>query len=428
MIKNFIYGTRDLIRIRYFLALIILGFLQTANCQVISEWRNVGRTGVYNESGLLKKWPEKGPELLMSVTGLAKGFSSVVIGTDKLYLTGNIGDNEVLIALDMKGNKLWETTYGRAWTESFPESRSTPTLDGDRIYVTSGALDAACIHAETGKIIWSVKVNEKFEGVFGDWGKAESPLVLDDKVFFTPAGNKTTMVALNKMTGETIWASASLNDKSSYVSPLLVNHSGNLFIAGVTEKYIFAVSPSDGRMIWKFDYGSLALPPEYRPIHASTPLYFNGCLFVSGGYDHANAMLALSADGTNPTLMWSDTTFDTHMGGCVKVGDYIFGSNWLNNSKGNWACLNWNTGKVMYETNWMTKGSIIAADGMLYCYEEKTGAIALVKATPEKFDLVSSFKVPMGSGPHWSHLVIHNGILYIRHGDALMAFDIKENR
>ncbi len=411
-------------KVRILLIFVILGFLLAANGQVISEWRNAGRTGVYQDTGLLKKWPEEGPRLIMSIEGLPQGYSSVAIGHDKLYLSGTIGDNEVLIAFDMKGNKLWETTCGRAFMESFPESRSTPTIDGDRIYVTSGMLDAACIHAKTGKIVWTAKVNETFEGTFGDWGKAESPLVFDDKVFFTPAGNKTTMVALNKMTGETVWASESLNDRSSYVSPLLVIHNGNPFIAGVTEKYIFAVSPSDGRMIWKFDFGSLALPPEYRRIHAGTPLYYHDCLFVSGGYDHANAMITISDNGTQPTLKWSDQTFDTHMGGCVRVGDYIYGSNWLNNGQGHWVCLDWRTGRVMYESDWMNKGSIIAADDMLYCYEEKSGIIALVKATPEKFDRISSFRVPLGSGPHWSHPVIHDGILYIRHGEALMAYNI----
>jgi outer membrane protein assembly factor BamB len=409
---------------RILVAVLTLSMVHFANSQVISEWRNIGRTGIYNETGLLKSWPDKGPRLLMSVTGLAKGFSSVVTGRDKLYLTGTIRDNEVLMALDLKGNKLWQTTYGRAWTESFPESRSTPTLDGDRVYVTSGVLDAACISAETGNIIWSVKVNEKFGGAFGEWGKTESPLVLDNKVFFTPAGDITTMVALDKMTGETIWTSESLKDKSSYVSPLLVMMDGHQWIIGITEKYIFAVDPSDGRMVWKFDFGSLASAEDPTNIHTNTPLFSNGNLFVTSGYDHASVMLRLSSEGSQPTLLWSDHTLDTHVGGDVKVDNYIYGSNWQSNSKGRWVCLDWTTGKVMYETNWITKGSVIAADGMLYCYEEKSGNVALVKPTPEKFEIISSFKVPLGSGPHWAHPVIHDKVLYIRHGDALMAYDV----
>jgi outer membrane protein assembly factor BamB len=104
----------------------------------------------------------------------------------------------------------------------------------------------------------------------------------------------------------------------------------------------------------------------------------------------------------------------------------IFGSNWIDNGNGNWCCIDWNTGKKMYEATWNNKGSIIAADGMLYCYDEKKGFVGLVKPNPQKFDLVSSFKVPKGSGPHWAHPVISNGILYIRHGSALMAYDIKK--
>jgi hypothetical protein len=108
----------------------------------------------------------------------------------------------------------------------------------------------------------------------------------------------------------------------------------------------------------------------------------------------------------------------------VKKGNYIYGSNWQNNGSGNWACLDWNTGKIMYETKWYNKGAIISADGMLYCYEEKTGNLAIVNPTPEKFDIVSSFKIPFGTGPHWAHPVIHDKILYVRHGDALMAYSI----
>ncbi len=411
---------------RIILIVTVSCFFLSAHAQVISEWRGPGRTGVYNETGLLTKWPEGGPKLLWSVTGLAKGNSSVAIGKDKIYLTGTKGDIEVLIALDMKGNRLWETPYGRAFTESFTESRATPTIDGNRIYVTSGMLDAACVDAETGKIIWSKKVNDDFSGAMGTWGKCESPIVLGEKVFFTPAGNKTTMVALNKMTGETIWQSESLNDISSYVSPLLVDINGKQIIVQVTQNYIIGVSPQDGKILWKFNFGALT-QPDGANIHANTPLYWNQCLFVTSGYDHPNVMLKLADDGNSVTELWSDKTLDNHHGGVVRIGSYIYGSNWINNNKGRWVCLDWNTGKPTYETDWYNKGQIIADDGMLYCYEEKTGNFALVKATPEKFDIVSAFKVPLGSGPHWPHPVISNGILYVRHGDALMAYDIKSH-
>ena len=82
-------------------------------------------------------------------------------------------------------------------------------------------------------------------------------------------------------------------------------------------------------------------------------------------------------------------------------------------------------GETMWETEWNTKGSISYADGKLYCYEERSGNLALVEPTPESFKIISSFRISKGTGPHWTQPVIHDGILYIRHGEALMAFDIK---
>lgn len=407
-------------------AIILFAFILNGFCQVTSEWRGPGRTGVYDEKGLMKKWPENGPELLWSVKDLPKSNSSVAIGNNMLYLTGTKDTMEVLMAFDMKGNKLWETTYGRAWTASFPESRCTPTIDANRIYVTTGKLDAACIDASSGKIIWAVKVNEKFEGAYGSWGKAESPIVLDNKVFFTPAGNKTTMVALDKMTGETIWTSENLKDGSSYVSPLLIERNGKKQIVGMTEKFVFGISPDDGKMIWTFNFAEAGNPPARYKIQINTPLYWNGGIYISQGYNQASVMLDLSEDGTSVKQRWIDNVLDTHHGGDVQIGPYIYGSNWENNSKGKWVCLDWKTGKALYETEWINKGQIISADEMLYCYEEKSGNIALVKPTPEKFDIVSSFKITLGSGVHWSHPVISKGILYIRHMDAFMAYNIKE--
>ncbi len=137
------------------------------------------------------------------------------------------------------------------------------------------------------------------------------------------------------------------------------------------------------------------------------------------------AMFDLSEDGSKVDLAWQEMRFDTHHGGVVEVDGYLYGSNWENNRAGNWLCLNWKTGEVMYDTKWETKGSILYADGMLYCYEERRGNLALVEATPEKFNIISSFKVEHGSGPHWAYPVILDGILYIRHGETLSAYNIK---
>jgi len=391
--------------------------------QDISEWREENRTGISAETGLMKSWPEKGVALLWSCTDLAKGNSSVSFGNSSIYTTGNKGNDDILFALDMKGKVLWQTVFGRSWTQSYPESRATPTVEGNRVYCTSGYGDLACIDGTTGKIIWSYKASEIHKGTYGSWGIAESMIIDGNKVYFSLGGPQTMTIALDKTTGKLIWKSASLGDKPGYVSPILVNYAGRKMLINVSLRHVFGVDVSNGEILWKVahpkqDDGDL--------IKCVTPLFKDGRVYVTGGYNTGGMMVEIAKDGKSAKTVWTDEVLDVHHGGVVLVNGYIYGANWISNGNGNWCCIDWNTGKKMWEERWNNKGSIIAADGMLYIYDEKSGNVGLVKLNPQKFDLVSSFKVTLGSaGPYWAHPVIKDGILYLRHTNALMAYDIK---
>ncbi len=409
------------------LTFIFLSFIAFfSNSQVITEWRN-GGTGVYSESGLLEKWPEGGPELLWHNDSIGGGHSSVSVAYETVYITGKVDTMDVLFALDLNGKLKWKTPYGKAWTESFPESRSAPTIESKKLYVSSGLGDIACIDAISGKILWSVDAAKKYGAKFNAWGVAESLLIKDDMLFFSPIGKETTTIALNKNTGELIWKSKSIGDSLAYVSPILVNYNNLDIIINVGASYLFGVNAANGNILWKYKYIELNPPKEWwaPSINCTTPLYEDGNIYINSGYNHVGAMFKMNENASDVELVWVDSLIDTHHGGVVKLGDYIYGSNWINNGNGNWCCIEWKTGKKKYETKWENKGSIIANDEMLYCYEEKRGNIALVKADPEKFEPISSFKVPYGKGPYWSHPVIKNGILYVRHGASLMAYNIK---
>jgi outer membrane protein assembly factor BamB len=402
--------------------------------QQISEWREESRTGVSAETGLLKVWPEKGPELIWSNSELPKGHSSVSFGNGTIYLTGNDGQNDILVALDSYGKIKWETTYGRSWTASNPESRCTPTVEGDTVYVSSGFGDIACVDGISGNIIWSLKASEIHKGTYGDWGIAESLIIDGQKLYFTPGGPETMTIALDKTTGNLIWKSKSINDGPAYASPILIDYAGRKIIINVSLRNIFAVDASNGEILWNINHvdaidnnKSAAIWPDAPLIKCVTPLYHDGKIYVTGGYDHGSILLSMNEEGTKASVVWTDAVLDVHHGGVVLVDGYIYGANWLSNSDGKWCCLDWNTGKKMYEEKWKCKGSIISAEGMLYIYDEKSGFVGLVKATPEKFDLVSSFRVTKGSGPYWSHPVINNGNLFVRHGEYLAVYSIKQN-
>lgn len=410
------------------LSIILLALVTgITEAQKINEWRPENRTGVSAETGLLKSWPAEGPALLWSCPDLAKGFSSPVFGNNTIYITGNTGSNgaeDILFAVDMKGKVLWQTVFGRAWTGSFPDSRSTPTVEGNRVYCSSGFGDVACIDGTSGKLIWSYKGSELNKGTYGAWGIAESLLIDGNKIYFSPGGPETMTIALDKATGNVVWKSASLNDKPGYVSPIIVTYAGKKMIINVSLGHVFGVDASSGEILWKVAHPASSDGDDH--IKCTTPLFKDGMVYVTGGYDTGGMMVRIADDGKNASVVWTDMILDNHHGGVVLVNGYIYGSNWLNNSNGNWCCLDWKTGKKMWEEKWNTKGSIISAEGLLYIFEEKNGNIALVKANPEKFELISSFKVTQGnSGPFWAHPVIYNGVLYLRHTNALMAYNIK---
>lgn len=386
------------------------------------QWRGPDRNGVSEETGLLKEWPEGGPELVRTVTGLGDGFSSPSIADGVIYITGTTDNVEHLSARDLEGNLKWKKDYGKAF-KSYPNARTTPTVDGDFVYVISGSGEIACFDKASGDVKWSVPALEKFEGKYGSWGVAESALIVDNKLIYTPCGDKTTMVALDKATGETVWMSESVGGTSGYSSAILVEKGGRRQIINVTGSYMIGVNPEDGKIEWKVNYKEAA--PGGNDINVASPVYHDGRVFFTSGYDHAGVMLEISEDGASASVAWVNSDLDNHHGGVVLVDGYIYGSNWINNGKGNWLCVDWNSGETKYEKEWGNKGAIISADGMLYCYDEKGGTLGLVKASPEDFVVVGSVKITQGEAQHWGHPVISDGLLYVRHGDALMVYNIK---
>ena len=406
---------------------ILLIFISaTLFAQNLVEFRGVGRSGHYNESGLLKKWPESGPEILLTIEGIGKGFSQPVFADNKIFITGIKKDTtDILSAYNLNGELLWETTYGRSWTASYIDSRSTPTFENGKLYVCSGTGQVSSVDASTGKILWQINASKKINGEIYKHGDAESLLVIKDVVLYTTGGEQNAMVALNKEDGTRVWKSKSLGGGKSYASPVLINHKGKEIILAQTSKDLIAIRPEDGAILWSYNLLQYHLLNIGVGAQTNPVLYYNGEIFETSGYEHPGILLSLSEDGNSVQLKWKNDVIDTHLGGVVLVNGNIYGSTWTSNSRGKWASVNWETGKTNWETEWENKGSIIYADGMLYLFEEKRGNVALVQPSSEKMKIVSTFRVGKGTGPAWAHPAIYDGKLFIRRGDVLMVYNVK---
>lgn len=406
------------------LVIILLFSSSVLFSQVQYGWRGPDRSGIYNETGLLKVWPASGPSLLWETTGIGTGYSSATVTTDAVYITGRKGGKDVLTALSQEGKKKWEVAYGKSSDSNFPDSRCTPSVSGDKILLVGGMGEMVCVSTE-GKVLWSVNYFQKYSASIPMFGVSESPLVVDNLVIGTPGGIKASMVAFNIDNGNVVWEAPSIGQGTQYVNPLLIEHGGIKIILTVTDGNVIAVNAATGKLLWKFDYEMANAKPTFDRNHANTPIYRDGFLCIANGYEQVAVKLKLNDGGAEPAVVWKNTDLTPHVGGMVLSGNYIFSSTHDNNSKGRWICVDWTTGKTMWITNWHNKGAIISADGMLYLSEEKNGNIGLVKPSGEKLDIVSSFRISKGTGPYWSHPVIDKGRLFVRHGDYLAVYLIK---
>jgi outer membrane protein assembly factor BamB len=394
------------------------------NCQLY-EWRGPDRTGIYNETGLLKKWPDGGPKLLWEADKMGDGYSSVTVTDDAVYVTGRKDSSDILIALTLDGKRKWETVYGKAWMANHTGSRCTPTYYNGNLFLISGSGDIVCVGSD-GKIKWSKNHYKLYDSKPIMFGISESPLIVDNMVIASPGGKKASVVAFNIADGKVVWETEPLNQEPMYVNPKLIEYAGKKMIVTAMSTNIFAVDAKNGKILWKVDYAAVnAATGRVMKNHATTPIYRDGNILIANGYNWVALKLKLSADGNSVEKVWENRNFDPQLGGVVLLGNNIFGSTHMSAPVDNWVCVDWNTGKTLWATKWYTRGSVISADGMLYLFEEKSGHVALVKPDATKLDIVSEFQITKGEGPFWAHPVISKGRLYLRHGNALMVYQIK---
>jgi outer membrane protein assembly factor BamB len=381
-----------------------------------TRWRGPEGNGIYPDKNLLKEWPAEGPNMIWHFDELGKGFSSPVISGGKIYVTGTIDDQGYIYVLSMDGKLITKWGYGKEFTESYPGARSTATISGDLLYMETGLGNLFCMSTKDGSIKWKKDFLTETDGQNITWGFTETVLVDGDVLYCTPGGPTQNVMALNRLTGQTIWNSAGKGDLSAYCSPLIVNLPSRKLLVTMTANNIIGLDAANGKLLWSYPQTN-----EYS-VHPNTPIYADGGLICFSGYGQGGPKLKLSPDGSSVTLDWFAKTFDSRMGGAVYVDGYVYGSG--DSAGKEWQCLDWKTGEKKYSSTEVAKGVIIYADGMLYGYSQK-GELFMAKATPAEFKLAGKVSVKLGSEQHWAHPVIDNGVLYVRHGSALMAYSIK---
>jgi outer membrane protein assembly factor BamB len=413
------------------LGVVTIGLLVSAACaEDWPQWRGPQRTGSSQETGLLKEWPKGGPKLLWERKEIGGGYSTPAIVGDRIYLLANREGKESVVALSVKdGSQSWATEIGKVGPNNgpqYPGTRSTPTLDGDRIYVLGSDGDLACLEKSNGKAVWSKNLKKTFDGAPGNWAYSESILIDGDNLVCTPGGKKATMAALKKKDGETVWECAlSRGDAAGYASPIAVEVGGTRQYVQFVSGGVIGVDAKTGKFLWRYD------KTKDPAANIPTPVFHDGCVFTSTSRNGSGLnRIKVSESTVVSEEVYFNATKLNSIGGVVRVGDYVYGTN----ARGELVCMDFKTGKVKWQHASVGSAALCYADGMLYVRgqggsgfgKESPPWVALVEATPDGYKEKGRFEQPdHGDRPAWPHPVVANGRLYLRDGNVLLCYEIK---
>lgn len=396
------------------------------------QFRGPRRDGVSDERGLLESWPEGGPTKLWAVEGLGRGFSSPIIADGRIYLTGDIGEELHLVALDLQGRRLWQAKNGASWKDPYPGTRGSVTFSGGLLFHENAHGRVACFDAATGQELWAVNVLERFGGQNITWGLSECLLVDEQAVYVTAGGSEALLVALEKRTGNVLWKSEGLRDSEgeratespSYVSPILVQFGDRRLVVGCSLRHLFCADAQTGALQW-----TRRFPTTYNVISMMPALVGDG-IFMTAPHGKGGRLFRL----TPPTApgapvgaedRWS-TRLDTLQGSVVQVNGKLIGS-FYGGRKG-WAAVDPQNGEVLYTAPDLVKGSPLVADGRIYALCED-GWMLLLEAGEKQFEVKGRFRLA-DAAPRdaWAHPVIHDGRLYLRYHEMLTCYEVRASQ
>jgi outer membrane protein assembly factor BamB len=396
------------------------------------QWRGPDRTGLSNETGLLKEWPADGPKQLWKITGLGEGFSTPSVSAGRIYLLGTKDKDEFLICLEEKdGSRVWDVKIGRK-TGGHAAPKSTPSIDKGFAYVVSSDGNLVCADINNGEIKWQVNYQKEFGGQPGGWAYTESPLIDGDRVIGTPGGDKAAIVAFKKASGDVVWRTVISGLTRKPAGEKQRREGGNYSRAGYSSVVVAAiggvkqyvqfldggvvgVDAKDGKLLWHYE------EPANTTANCSTPIVRGDLVFAASGYGNGGgqAKIVKDGDGFKAEPQYFVKQMQNHHGGMVLVNDHLYGTS------GSLLCVNFKTGKVEWDNRSVGKGSLTYADGHLYVRGEN-GKVALVEANPASYVEKGRFTQPDRSQqPAWPHPVVANGKLYLRDWDALFCYDVK---
>jgi outer membrane protein assembly factor BamB len=376
-----------------------------------------------DQKGLLRTWPKDGPKSLWTAP-VGVGFGGPAVRDGKVYLLDRdeaVGDK--LRVLDLaSGKELWTFAYDAPGTFMFPGSRTTPTLDGDRVYTVGPLGDLYCIDTSTRKPVWHKNVWKEFGGgELPRWAVVQHPLVYDNLLIVAPQTSQAGVVAYDKLTGELKWKSAPLSGTTGYVSPTVAKIGGEDHLVMVMASIgrgrtardgsVNGLDPRSGKVLWTYTGWQCPIPVP-PPVDAG-----EGRLLVTGAYSAGTAMIKVQKkeDGAyGVTELYKNPDFGSHTQPPTLYKDHFYSHYTINERSDGLVSMSMD-GQVKWKTDQQppfVRGGSILAEGLLLTTDGNT-KLYLVEPDPSGFKPIATAEL-LEPGDNWAPLALVDGKLLVR--------------
>jgi outer membrane protein assembly factor BamB len=379
-----------------------------------ADFRGPGRAGTYAEAEILTTWPAGGL-LQLWKRPVGGGYASVVVAEGTIFTIEQRRQKEVVAAYESdSGREKW--IHG--WDAEFREilggdgPRATPVWCDGLLYALGATGELRCLEGRSGRCIWSRNILTDNQATNLANGIAASPLIVDDKVIVLPGGSRgKSVVAYNRLTGNPIWKV--LDDKQAYASPQLATLAGRRQILIVSATRAMGLAVEDGTPLWDYPWVTNNGINVAQPIVAA-----ENRLFISSGYDHGAALFEISAKGSRyeTRTLWQNNRMKNKFSSSVLNEGFIYGFD-----EAILACIDAATGELKWKGGRYGYGQLLLASGYLIISSE-SGEVALVKASPEKYQELARF--PAVEGKTWNIPAIAEGRLIVRNSTEMACFRI----
>src|SRR3954452_7158107 len=386
------------------------------------QWLGPRRDGVWREQGLLDAFPKEGPKVRWRAP-VGAGYAGPAVAGGRVFVIDWVaapeaktpqdpfqraklpGVERVLCFNEADGKPLWEHKYDCPYTVSYAAGpRTTPTVDGDRVYTLGAEGHLNCLNVADGNVIWSARLGD--EGATPMWGYSAHPLVDGDRLICVTARKDAHLTAFNKKTGEVIWKALSAKDPG-YSPPVIYEAAGRRQLISWHPEAVNSVDPESGKLYWRVPFG-----PAQNSVTIMTPqLLRDGklgdLLFVSTQYEGGLMLKLGKGDKGEPTadVLWKGGPADIQKGNGLRIlipspvmrDGEIYGVS----ARGELRCIDAATGNRRWETaaattydagpqSWATAFlTPIGETGDRFILANEHGDLILARLSPKAYDEIS---------------------------------------